>query len=139
MRVAVVFWSGGGNTEAMANAVADGAREAGAEVSLLNCADFDGGVDDYDALGFGCPAMGTEGLEEDEFDQMFTAVENKLAGKKVALFGSYGWGGGGWMRSWEERCLSDGITLAAESVICMKEPDHDALEQCKALGAELAK
>ena len=139
MKVGIVFWSGTGNTETMANAVAEGAREAGAEVSLLSCADFDGQVDDYDALGFGCPAMGAEVLEESDFDPMFTAVESKLAGKKVALFGSYGWGDGEWMRSWEERCVSDGITLAAESVICMEAPDDDALEQCKALGAELAK
>lgn len=139
MNVAVVFWSGTGNTEDMANAVAEGARKAGAEVALIACSDFDESqVDQYDALIFGCPAMGDEVLEESEFDPMFTAVEGKLAGKKVALFGSYGWGDGEWMRSWEERCASKGITLAAESLIINETPDEDGLNQCRALGAEMA-
>lgn len=139
MNVAVVFWSGTGNTEDMANAVAEGARKAGAEVTLIACSDFDESqVDQYDALIFGCPAMGDEVLEESEFDPMFTAVEGKLAGKKVALFGSYGWGDGEWMRSWEERCASKGITLAAESLIINETPDEDGLNQCRALGAEMA-
>ena len=139
MKVAVVFWSGTGNTEAMANAVAEGARQAGAEVSLMTCAEFDESqISGFDSLIFGCPAMGAEVLEESEFDPMFTAVEGKLAGKKVALFGSYGWGDGEWMRSWEERCASNGIALAAESVICNEAPDDDGLNQCKALGAQMA-
>lgn len=139
MNVAVVFWSGTGNTEDMANAVAEGARKAGAEVTLIACSDFDESqVDQYDALIFGCPAMGDEVLEESEFDPMFTAVEGKLAGKKVALFGSYGWGDGEWMRSWEEHCASKGITLAAESLIINETPDEDGLNQCRALGAEMA-
>ena len=139
MKAAVVFWSGTGNTEAMANAVAAGAREEGAQVDLLTSAEF--GVDQlaaYDAVAFGCPAMGAEVLEEDEFDPMFTAVEDHLGDKKVVLFGSYGWGDGEWMRSWEERCGEKGITLAAESVMCNEEPDADGLAQCRALGAKLA-
>ena len=140
MNVAVVFWSGTGNTEAMANAVAEGARSTGADVSLMTCSEFDESqVAGFDALVFGCPAMAAEVLEEGEFDPMFTAVEGSLAGKKVALFGSYGWGDGEWMRSWEERCASNSITLAAESVICQDAPDDAALAQCKALGAEVSK
>lgn len=140
MKVAVVFWSGTGNTEAMANAVAEGAKAAGAEVSLLTCAEFDvSTVAEYDSLLFGCPAMGAEVLEESEFEPMFMEVEGKLAGKKVALFGSYGWGDGEWMRSWEERCAAGGIALAAKSLIINETPDDDGLAQCKALGAELAK
>ena len=138
MKVAVVFWSGTGNTEAMANAVAEGARSAGAEVSLLTSAEFGAGqVASFDALIFGCPAMGAEVLEESEFDPMFTDVEGKLAGKKVALFGSYGWGDGEWMRSWEERCASNGIALAAESVMCNEMPDDDGLAQCRDLGSKM--
>ena len=138
-KIAVVYWSGTGNTEAMANAVADGARNAGAEVALLTPADFGPAqMDGYDAVAFGCPAMGSEVLEESEFEPMFSACESKLKGKKVGLFGSYGWGDGEWMRSWEERCASKGIALAAESVICQETPDGDALERCRALGRALA-
>lgn len=138
MKIAVIFWSGTGNTETMAEAVAEGARNAGAEVSLLSCDSFDPNtLDTFDAFAFGCPAMGAEVLEEDEFDPMFSGIENRLSGKKVALFGSYGWGDGEWMRSWEERCANDGITLAAESVICCETPDDDGLTRCKALGAAL--
>lgn len=138
MKIAVVYWSGTGNTEAMAQAVAEGAREAGAEVNLLTCDQF--GADQvaaYGAFAFGCPAMGAEVLEESEFDPMFTAVENQMQGKRVALFGSYGWGDGEWMRSWEDRCRADGITLAAESVICTDAPSDDVRAQCRMLGAAL--
>ncbi len=138
-KVAVVYWSGTGNTEAMAAAVAEGAKEAGAEVSVLTSAEFTADqLDQYDAVAFGCPAMGAEVLEEDEFDPMFTSCEAKLSGKKIALFGSYGWGDGEWMRSWEERCGEDGAVLASESVICCDAPDDDAQASCKALGAALA-
>ena len=91
-KVAVVYWSGTGNTEMMAQKVAEGAKEAGAEVSVLTCADFSADdVDAYDAIAFGCPAMGAEELEDTEFEPMFSACESKLSGKKIALFGSYGW------------------------------------------------
>lgn len=137
-KVAVVYWSSTGNTEAMANAVAEGAKAAGAEVSVLETSDFSADkVDDYDAIAFGCPAMGAEVLEEDEFDPMFTSCESKLSGKKIALFGSYGWGDGEWMADWENRCKDDGAVLAAESVICMETPDDEAVEKCKELGKAL--
>lgn len=138
-KVAVVYWSSTGNTEAMANAVAEGARNAGAEVSLLETSAFSADkVEEFDAIAFGCPAMGAEVLEEDEFDPMFTACESKLSGKKIGLFGSYGWGDGEWMADWENRCKDDGAVLAAESVICQETPDDEAVEKCKALGAALA-
>lgn len=137
-KVAVVYWSSTGNTEAMANAVAEGAKEAGAEVSLLETSAFSADkVDEFDAIAFGCPAMGAEVLEEDEFDPMFTECESKLAGKRIALFGSYGWGDGEWMADWEKRCKDDGAVLAIESVICLETPDDEATEKCKALGAAL--
>ena len=139
MKIAVVYWSGTGNTEAMAGAVCDGAKNAGAEVSLFTSGEFDERkVGDFDAIAFGCPAMGAEMLEEGEFEPMFAACESSLGGKRVALFGSYGWGDGEWMRTWEERCASAGITLAAESVIAHETPDDDALAQCRALGAALS-
>ena len=138
-KVAVVYWSGTGNTEAMANAVADGAKGKGADVSLFTPDDFKSGmVADFDALAFGCPAMGAEVLEESEFDPMFETIESELTGKKIALFGSYGWGDGEWMRNWEDRCKEDGAELVVESVTANEAPDDDAVAECTALGEALA-
>ena len=138
-KVAVVYWSGTGNTEAMAAAVAEGIREKGAEAALFTATEFDASmVDDFDAIAFGCPSMGAEQLEESEFEPMFSACEPKLQGKKIALFGSYGWGSGEWMRNWEETCAADGAVLACESVICNDAPDDDAEAACRSLGAALA-
>lgn len=138
-KVAVVFWSSTGNTEAMAEAVAEGAKATGAEVTLFAAADFAGDkMDDFDAVAFGCPAMGAEVLEEDEFQPMFLTCEEKLPKKKIGLFGSYGWGDGEWMRDWEETCLKAGALLAGDSVICQEEPDEEALENCRKLGKALA-
>lgn len=140
MKIAVVYWSGTGNTEAMANAVLEGANAAGAEGALLSAAEFSADqVGEYDAIAFGCPSMGVESLEEGEFEPMFRACEPALAGKKLALFGSYGWGDGEWMRTWEDECRADGANLVCESVICNEAPDDDALAACKALGEALAK
>ena len=134
-KVAVVYWSGTGNTEAMANKVAEGAKAAGAEVEVISADDFDGtDISGFDGVAFGCPAMGDEELEDSVFQPVFEACEAKLAGKKVALFGSYGWGDGDWMRSWEEKCQNDGVTLAADSVICNEEPDDEAQAACIELG-----
>lgn len=139
MKTAVVYWSGTGNTEAMAGSVAEGAKSAGAEVSVFTAADFSADmVDQFDSIAFGCPSMGSEQLEDSEFDPMFNACEAKLSGKKVGLFGSYGWGDGEWMRNWEEQCIADGAVMAGEGVICNEAPDDTATEQCVALGKALA-
>lgn len=138
-KVAVVYWSGTGNTEAMAAAVAEGIREKGAEAALFTAAEFDASmVDDFDAIAFGCPSMGAEQLEESEFEPMFSACEPKLQGKKIALFGSYGWGDGEWMRSWEATAKSYGAHLEREGVICADAPDTAAKAACEALGKALA-
>ena len=137
-KIAVVFWSSTGNTEAMANAVAEGAKNAGADVTVYTATDFTASmVDDFDAIAFGCPAMGAEVLEETEFEPMFQDCEGKLAGKKIALFGSYGWGDGEWMRNWEDTCRNDGANLVCDSVICQETPDDDAEADCRSLGAAL--
>ena len=137
-KAAVIYWSGTGNTEAMANAVAEGMKDAGAEVSLLSAdavsaADLAG----LDAVALGCPAMGSEVLEEDVFEPMFSSCKKQFVGKSAALFGSYGWGDGEWMRTWEDNCRAAGIVLACDSVICQEDPDADALAACEALGASL--
>lgn len=139
MKIAVVYWSSTGNTEAMANAVAEGARKAGTSAELFTATEFDGGkVDAFDAIAFGCPAMGAEELEDSEFAPMFESCESKLSGKKIALFGSYGWGDGEWMRTWEDTCRNDGASLVCDSVICQEAPDDDALNACRSLGEALA-
>lgn len=138
-KTAVVFWSGTGNTEEMANAVLEGMKENGADASIYSADSFQAGdVEGYDAIAFGCPAMGAEVLEEDEFQPLFDECKSALAGKKVALFGSYGWGDGEWMRNWEDDCREAGIELACDSVVCNDAPDEDAITACKALGAALA-
>ena len=137
-KTAVIYWSGTGNTEAMANAVAEGMREAGAECAVWTPADVGAdAVKELDAAALGCPAMGAEELEETEFAPMFDAVKSALAGKSVGLFGSYGWGDGEWMRTWEDNCRAAGIVLACDSVTCQEDPDADALAACEALGASL--
>lgn len=134
MKTAVIYWSGTGNTEQMAAAIAEG---AGAE--LFAVSDFNGNVSDYDRIAFGCSAMGDEVLEESEFEPFFAAIESALNGKTIALFGSYGWGDGQWMRDWEERVKADGaVLLNGEGLIVNEAPSDSDLELCKALGAKLA-
>lgn len=137
-KLAIIYWSGTGNTQTMAEAVESGAKETGAEVTVFTSAEFDASkVADFDTFAFGCPAMGAEVLEESEFDPMFTAVEGSLSGKKIALFGSYGWGDGQWMRDWQESCQNAGVSLACECVIANDAPDDEAVVACKNLGAAL--
>lgn len=134
MRTAVIYWSGTGNTEAMAKAVAEGAN-----AELFSVSDFTGSVDDYDTIGFGCSAMGDEVLEESEFEPFFTDIEAKLNGKKIALFGSYGWGDGEWMRNWAERAVNDGaVLIGGEGLIANEAPSDEDLEKCRELGRKLA-
>ena len=137
-KIAVVYRSQTGNPEAKAVAAAEGIKEKGAEAVMLTASEFDASMmDSYDGVAFGCPAMGAEVLEEGEFQPMFDSCEPKLGGKKTALFGSYGWGDGEWMRNWEETCTSAGAVLACDSVICNAAPDDEALASCRALGAAL--
>lgn len=138
-KIAVIYWSGTGNTEAMAAAVAEGVRSAGGEPELFTVSELSAETAAaYDKLALGCPAMGDEVLEEGEFEPFFTALEKQLAGKTLVLFGSYGWGDGQWMRDWTERARGAGAQLAAEGLIVNEAPDADALVHCRALGAALA-
>lgn len=138
-KTAIVYWSGTGNTAAMADAVQDGAQAAGADVQVFTADDFTPDkVDEFDAIAFGCPSMGSEQLEEMEFEPMFDSCKSKLSGKKIALFGSYGWGGGEWMNTWEDECRSLGADLACDSVICNDAPDEEAIAKCNELGKALA-
>ncbi len=139
-KIAVVYWSGTGNTEQMANAVAEGIQAVGGTAALLGPGEFTAAdVAAYDALAFGCPAMGAEQLEEGEFEPMFSAVEGSLNGKRIALFGSYGWGSGEWMQDWAERCRQAGAVLLHDEGLAVNEaPDDEALDACRDLGRALA-
>ena len=132
----VVYWSATGNTEAMANAVGEGigADAKVVSVSEVSVADVKG----KDKLALGCPAMGAEVLEEEEFEPFIEELEGCCSGKKVVLFGSYDWGDGEWMRSWKDRMEEAGAVVVEEPVICNNEPDDAGLAQCKALGEALA-
>ena len=124
MKIGVIYWSGTGNTEMMANAIAEGVKAGGADAEVMNVSEPTAEAAlGYDALALGCPAMGAEQLEEDEFEPMFAECEGKLNGKKIALFGSYGWGDGEWMRSWEDTCPGGGAVMACDTVICNGAPD----------------
>ncbi len=137
-KVAVVYWSGTGNTEEMAKLVLQGIEEKGAEATLYVASEFNADVlKDYDAIAMGCPSMGAEVLEECEFEPMYQSIRKSLANKKVALFGSYGWGDGEWMRNWEADCKAVGATIVQESVIVSGEPLDDTKVACISLGSAL--
>ena len=133
MKAAVIYWSGTGNTEQMAAAVAEGAN-----AELFSVSEFSGKLSDYDRLAFGCSAMGAEELEESEFEPFFAEAESGLNGKTIALFGSYGWGDGEWMRSWVKRAEDDGaVIVGGEGLIANEAPSDDDLEKCRELGRAL--
>lgn len=138
-KTAIVYWSGTGNTAAMADKIFDSAKESGADVELFNASEFGANkVDEFDFIAFGCPSMGCEQLEDMEFEPMFEQCKPKLKGKNIALFGSYGWGGGEWMSTWEDDCKNFGANLAFDSIICNDAPDDEALAKCEELGKTMA-
>ncbi|WP_026652386.1 flavodoxin [Butyrivibrio proteoclasticus] len=139
-KVKVVFWSGSGNTQAMADAVANGVKSAGGEAEVLT---FDSiSVNDVandSVIAFGCPAMGAEVLEEGTVEPFMETYETRCSGKKIALFGSYGWGDGQWMRDWQDRLKAAGASIiGGEGVIANNAPDDAAVSQCEDLGRMLA-
>lgn len=139
-KTAVVYWSSTGNTEAMAQAVLEGMKEAGAEAVLLTPDAVDvGALAGMDAIAFGCPAMGSEVLEECEFEPMFSGCKNRLGGKSVGLFGSYGWGDGQWMRDWVQRTNdANAVIYTDEGLILNETPDDDGIAKCKEFGKGFA-
>jgi flavodoxin I len=139
-KIAVVYWSGTGNTEAMANAVAEGARAAGAEVELSAVSAFSRELmSGFDAVALGCPAMGDEILDEDEMEPFVASLTAAdVQGKKLALFGSYDWGDGEWMRAWSKRMRDLGASLVSDGLIVQLAPGNEELKECRALGNTLA-
>ena len=139
-RIAIIYWSGTGNTEAMAKAVAEGAQQENIEVSVLNVAEASmEDIINADAVALGCSSMGAEVLEETEMEPFVLSIEGVISGKPVALFGSYGWGNGEWMQDWVARIQGCGGKVLGEGLIAMGMPDAQGIADCKALGSELSK
>ena len=140
MNIPVVYWSGTGNTEQMAEAVAAGIKTAGQEADLCSVGQADAGrLAEVKAFALGCPSMGAEELEESEMEPFVQALEGSMSGKTLLLFGSYGWGDGEWMRTWEERMKNAGAVLVnGEGVIANEVPDDTAVKACEDAGKALA-
>lgn len=139
-KIKVIYWSATGNTEAMAQAVGEGIQAAGKEAEVVTVDQVSAGsLSDETVFALGCPAMGAEVLEEDEMEPFVADIEGSVSGKTIALFGSYGWGDGEWMRDWTERMQNAGATIVnGEGLICQEMPNADAIAACQALGKQLA-
>ena len=138
-KLALIYWSGSGNTEEMAKAIQIGIEESGKSVAVFQASDFAAdSIDQFDGVLLGCSAMGAEELEESEFLPMFESIESQLKGRHIALFGSYGWGDGEWMRLWEDRVKKGEAVLFGEGLIVHERPDQAALEKCQTFGREFA-
>ena len=139
-KIQVVIWTQSGNTQAMAEAIGKGITEAGKEANVVYVGSAS--LDDLkaaNAFALGCPSMGVEVLDEAEMEPFVAEVEGFASGKTIALFGSYGWGDGEWMRNWVERMQAAGATvLNGEGLICQETPDDDAIAECVNLGKQLA-
>ena len=132
MKVAVIYWSATGNTQTMAEAIAEGVNEKGGQAELFYVSDFEGDIKEYDMVALGCPAMGAEELEEYEFRPFFDAEKEKLKETNVVLFGSYDWGNGEWMDSWKEECVENGINVT-KTYIANNTPEQEQIEELKQL------
>lgn len=138
-KVAIVFWSGTGNTEIMANKIAEGVNSLG-ESTLFDPSSFNKDlVNQFDVIAFGCPSMGSEQLEDGEFEPMFNSVKSELSNKNIALFGSFGWGDCEWMREWESDCKSASCNLICESLTINETPDSSGEALCVEFGKSLVK
>ncbi|SHK63644.1 flavodoxin [Fibrobacter sp. UWEL] len=138
-KIAIVYWTGTGNTEIMANEIAAGARAAGADVSVFLTSGFTvSDAAEFDKFALGCPAMGAEELEDSEFLPLYVKMKPVLAGKKAVLFGSYGWGGGEYMNGWKEDATGAGLVLVDDPLALENAPDDDGKNKCQELGKVLA-
>ena len=133
MKALVEFWSQTGNTEGMANAIAEGMK-ANHSVDIVNLNDNEASVNDYDIVALGCPAMGAEELEEEIFAPFYEKIKSNLKDKTVVLFGSYGWGDGEWMRNWEEDVKAVGAKLFNNEGLAIQEDEDDIVNRCLEYG-----
>lgn len=139
MKGIIIYWTGSGHTEEMANEIASGMKSAGVETDVFVCADFSGDIAGYDKVLLGCPSMGAEQLEDGEFEPMYEALKPALAGKTVGLFGPYGWGDGEWMRTWAEEATAAGISVFGGEGLAIQEDESDMVSLCNEYGKNIAK
>ncbi|MBB6625324.1 flavodoxin [Clostridium gasigenes] len=135
----IIYWSGTGNTEDIANLIAKGIEDGGKEAELINISNNSVDNIEEEVVVLGCAAMGNEELEESEFIPALEKLQDTLKSKKVALFGSYGWGDGEWMRIWEESMTSMGIQVLLEPLIINYAPEGEAIKECIDYGSQIAK
>ncbi|MGG7097039.1 flavodoxin [Clostridium sardiniense] len=140
MKINIIYWTGSGNTEEMANLIAKGAREEGAEVNIktVDGASIDD-VKNCDVVMLGSPAMGAEVIEECEMEPFVESIAGEVSGKSMVLFGSYGWGTGEWMTAWEDRMLDAGADLLEREVIANEFPEGEAANKLIEIGKNIAK
>ena len=138
-KIYIVYWSQSGNTQAMAEAIGKGITDTGKEAAVVYVGNASiEELKNAKCFALGCPAMGAEVLEESEMEPFVSEVEGFASGKVIALFGSYGWGDGQWMRDWEERMSGSGATiLNGEGLICQETPDEEVIAECETLGKQL--
>ena len=137
-KINIIFWSGTGNTEAMAEAIYNGSKKSeNSKLLTVDKATIDD-VKEADVLFLGCPSMGVEELEESEMEPFMESISKDISGKKIVLFGSYGWGDGEWMQNWEQRIKDCGGIIIEDSVICNEDPEEDNLNHLKSLGEKYA-
>lgn len=137
MKTAIVFWSMTSNTQAMAYAIKEGIKN-NCDIFEVSQADPQK-IAEYDSIALGCPAMGAEVLEENEFEPFFNELLPLLKNQKVFLFGSYDWGNGLWMKNWQETCKENNVNLIENGYIVNLEPDGEDLENLKKIGEKLSK
>ncbi|MDQ0203289.1 flavodoxin [Pectinatus haikarae] len=135
-KIAIIYWSASGNTEQMAQAIAEGISQTSNDYELFQVSEFPADrIDEFSKIAFGCPAMGAEELEQDEFEPVFSALESKLNDKLIALFGSYDWGDGEWMRLWQDRIKKDNVSLFDDKgLIVHNTPDENDKKTCSTFG-----
>ena len=139
MQTIVIYWSGTGNTEMMAEALYEGIKENDQGARCLRVDEaMPEHVKEAEIIVLGCPSMGDEILEEDEMEPFIESIKDVVANKKVLLFGSYGWGDGEWMRDWEARMEGYQAHLIQDSLIINETPSQDDLEMCKEIGKKLS-
>lgn len=139
-KIQVIYFSQTGNTEEMAQAVGKGITDAGKEAEVIEVSDASiEALKESASFALGCPATGTEVIDEDEMEPLVAQVEAFASGKNIALFGSYGWGEGQWMKDWADRMKNAGANIVnGEGLICQETPDNDTIKQCEKLGSQLA-
>ena len=140
-KIAVIYWTGTGNTKSMADIVCNSLENLSVEYKLYEASEFNSSlIEEYDGFAFGCPAMGAEELEPDEFEPFYSSIEGELNGKNIALFGSYEWADGEWMKTWEERAKGSGANVfEGQGLIIYDKPDDEGIAKCKAFGERFAK